>query len=136
MPAADYGCRKPQRENHAFCFWSHASLSHLDINLLDYIPHKTRAVPLFLALSVSHRICRASHQSILPTSSRCPGHPPTAPRIFPNFRIQSSVCPGGSSVRRNLHSSDPVTRIESDALNFSRHSRMQHFVGIGTNEYG
>src|SRR5207302_4088427 len=30
----------------------------------------------------------------------------------------------------------PVTGVESNALNFSRRSGMQSFIGVGTNEYG
>src|SRR2546425_4671721 len=67
---------KPERENQSLCLFGHAGLSHLYVYVLDYIPHKTTAVPLFLALSFSHRICRASHESILPAVSWCPGHPP------------------------------------------------------------
>src|SRR5882762_9874638 len=128
--------RKPQRENHTLCFWGHALLSHIYVNLLDYVPHKAAAVPLFLALSFSHRICRASHQSILPAVSWCPGRPPASPRVLSDFRIQSAICPGCSPVSRHLHSSNPVTGVESNALNFSRHSGVQDFIGVGTNEYG
>src|SRR4029077_15084968 len=103
---------------------------------LDYIPHKTTAVPLFLALSVSHRICRASHESILPAVSWCPRRPPSSPRVLSNFRVQSSICPSGSPVRRHLHSSNSITGVESNAFNFGRRSGMHDFIGIRTNEYG
>src|SRR5216683_3614859 len=136
MSAAGDQCRKPQRENHTLCFWGHASLSRLYVNLLDYIPHKATAVPLFLALGISHRICRARHKSILPAVSWCPGRPPASPRVLSDFGVQSSICPGRSPVRRHLHSSNPVTGVESNALNFSRHSGLQDFIGVGTNEYG
>src|SRR5260370_26442860 len=136
MSAAGDQRRKPQRENHTLCFWAHALLSHLYVNLLDYIPHKATAVPLFLALSVSHRICRASHKSILPAVSWCPGRPPASPRVLSNFRVQSGISPRGSPIRRHLNSSNSVAGVESNALNFSRHSGMQGFIGIGTNEYG
>src|SRR6266550_6445574 len=127
---------KPERENQSLCLFGHAGLSHLYVYVLDYIPHKATAVPLFLALSVSHGICRASHESILPAVSWCPGHPPASPGVLSNFRIQSSICPVGSPVRRHLHSPDAVTGVESNALNFSRHSGTQDFIGVGTNEYG
>src|SRR2546427_5548546 len=97
----------PSARTRVFVFWV-MGLSHLYVHFLDYIPHKTTAVPLFLALSFSHRICRASHESILPAVSWCPGHPPASPGVLSNFRIQSSICPVGSSVRRHLHSSNPV----------------------------
>src|SRR3982074_199154 len=135
MSAARDQRGKPQRENHTLCFWGHALLSHLYINLLDYIPHKAAAVPLFLALSVSHRIGRASHQSIVPAVCWCPGSSPASPRVLSDFRIQSRICPGGSPLGRHLHSSDPVTGVESNALNFSRYSGMHNFIGLGTNEY-
>src|SRR6266436_6890273 len=103
---------KPERENQSLCLFSHAGLSHLYVYVLDYIPHKTSAVPLFLALSFSHRICRPSHESILPAVSWCPGRPPAAPRILSDFRIQSSICPSSSPVRRHFDSSNPVTGVE------------------------
>src|SRR4029077_6563817 len=106
------------------------------VNLLDYIPHKTTAVPLFLALRLSYRICRAGHQSILPAVSWCPGRAPASPRILPNFRVQSSIRPGGSAVRRYLHACNPVTGVESNTLDFIRYSGMQGFIVVGTNEYG
>src|SRR3981189_453754 len=118
MSAAGEQCRKTQRENHTLCYWGHALLSHLYVNLLDYIPHKATTVPLFLALCVSDRICRASHDSILPAVSRCPGRPPASPRVLSNFRVQTSIRPGCAPVRRHLHSSNPITGVESDALNF------------------
>src|SRR5712672_2972546 len=118
----------PSERTTLFIFGVMRLLSHLYVNLLDYIPHKATAVPLFLALSVSHRICRASHEPILPAVSWSPGRPPASPRILSDFRIQSSICPDGSSVRRHFHSSNPVTGIESDALNFSPHSGMQDFI--------
>src|SRR5580700_2958446 len=113
MCTAGEQCRKPQRKNQAFCLWDHALLSHLDVNLLDYIPHKATTVPLFLALCISHCICGASHESVLAPLSRCPQRAPAPPGILSDFRIQSSIYPGGSSVRRDLHSSNPVTRVES-----------------------
>src|SRR6266566_1457233 len=127
---------KHERENQSLCLLGHAGLSHLYVYVLDYIPHKTTAVPLFLALSFSHRICRASHESILPAVSWCPGHPPASPGVLSNFRIQSSICPVGSSVRRHLHPADAVTGVESNTLNFSWNSGMQDFIRFGTNEYG
>src|ERR1700676_553608 len=136
MPAAIEQCRNPQQKNHTLYFWGHALLSHLYVNLLDYIPHKTTAVPLTITLSLAYRIRRASHESILPAVCWCPKRPPASPRILSDFRIQSSVCPGGSSVRRHFHSSNPVTGVESDALNFRQHSGMQDFIGVGTNKYG
>src|SRR6266478_717214 len=136
MSAAGDQCRKPQCENRTLHLWVHALLFHAHVNFLDYIPHKTTAVPLFFALRLSYRICRTSHQSILPTVSRCPGRAPASPRILSEFWFQSSIRPGASSVRRHLHSSNPVTGVESNALDFSRDFRMQGFVGIGTNEYG
>src|SRR5713101_1842478 len=136
MPTAGDQCRKPQRENHTLYSWGHALLPHLYVNLLDYIPHKTTAVPLFVALSLSYRICRASHQSILPAVSRCPRRSPAPPRILPNFRVESSIRPGGSSVRRYLYSLNPMTRVESNTLDFIRHSGMQAFLRVGTNKYG
>src|SRR5712671_5387759 len=114
MSAGGDRCRKPQRENHTLYFWGHALLSHLYVNLLDYIPHKATAVPLFLALSVSHRICRASHQSILPAVSWCPERPPASPRVLSDFRVQSGIRPGGTPVRRHFHSSNPVTGVEGN----------------------
>src|ERR1700716_1905408 len=136
MSAARDQRGKPQRENHTLCFWGHALLSHLYVNLLDYIPHKATAVPLLLALSVSRCICCACHQSILPGVSWCPGSPPASPRVLSDFGIQSGICPGGPPICRHLHSSDPVTGVEGNTLNFSRHSGMQDFTGVGTNEYG
>src|ERR1700738_418510 len=124
MPTAGGQCRKPQREKHTVYSWGHALLPHVYVNLLDYIPHKTTAVPLFLALRVSRRICRASHEPIWPAVSWCPGRPPTSPRILSEFRVQSSIRPGGSTVRRHLHSSNPVTGVEGNTLDFSRHSGM------------
>src|SRR6266853_5869873 len=120
----------PSERTTLFIFGVMRLLSHLYVNLLDYIPHKATAVPLFLALSVSHCICRASHQSKLPAVSRCPGRPPASPGVLPNLRIQSSICPARSSVCRHLHSSNPVTGVESDALNFNPHSGMQHFIRV------
>src|SRR5216684_6267242 len=101
--------RKPKCENRTLLFWDHALLLHAYVNLLDYIPHKTAAVPLFLALRLSYRICRASHQSILAAVSWCPGRAPASPRILSDSRVQSRIRPGGSSVRRHPHSSNPVT---------------------------
>src|SRR6266404_4602735 len=123
----------PAREPHSL-FLGSCVVIHLYVNLLDYIPHKATAVPLFLALSVSRRICRASHELILAVVSWCPGRPPASPRILSDFRVESSICPGGSPVRRHLHSPNPITRVESNALNFSRHSGVQDFIGLGTNE--
>src|SRR5258706_12784088 len=116
MSTAGEQCRKPQRENYTLCYWGHALLFHLYVNLLDYIPHKTTAVPLFLALGVSDRICRASHDSILPAVSRCPGRPPASPRVLSDFRVQSSICPSDSPVCRHFHASNSVAGIVSDAL--------------------
>src|SRR6267143_1981590 len=109
MSAAGDQCRKTQRENHTLCFWGHVLLSHLYVNLLDYIPHKATAVPLFLALSVSRSVCRASHQSILPVVSRCPGRSPTSPPSLFRFRVQAGIPPSGTPRRPQLHSSNPVT---------------------------
>src|SRR5258706_16153290 len=53
-----------------------------------------------------------------------------------DFRVQSSIRPGCSPVRRRLHSSNPVTGVESNSLDFIRYSGMQGFIGIGANEYG
>src|SRR6267143_968737 len=136
MSAAGDQCRKTQRENYTLCFWGHVLLSHLYVNLLDYIPHKATAVPLFIALSVSRSVCRASHQSILPVVSRCPVRPPASPRVLSDFRVQSGIRPGGTPVRRHLHSSNPVTGVEGNAFNLNWHSGMQDFIGVGTNEYG
>src|SRR2546428_1777471 len=124
-------CRKSQRESHSLCIWDHALLPHLHVNLLNYIPHKTTAVPLFLALSLAYRICRARHQPILPTGSWCPGRTPASPRILSDFRIQPSIRPSDSPIRRHLHSSNPVTGVESNTLDFIRHSGMQGFIGVG-----
>src|SRR5438445_4193538 len=128
--------RNSKCENRTLLFWDHALLLHAYVNLLDYIPHKTTAVPLSVALCLSHRICRASHQPILPAVSWCPGRPPASPRILSDFRVQSSICPGGSPIRRHLYSSNPVTGVESNTFHFIRHSRKQGFIGVGTNEYG
>src|ERR1700676_5290377 len=136
MPTPGDQCSKPQRENHTSYPCSHASSVHLYVNLLDYIPHKTAAVPLLRALRLSYRICRPGHQSILPAASCCPRRPPASPRILPNSRVQSGVRPGGSPVRRHLHSSNPVTGVESDTYDFNRHSVMQAFLRVGTNKYG
>src|SRR6266478_4857219 len=136
MSTAGDQCRKPQCENRTLLFWDHALLLHAYVNLLDYIPHKTTAVPLFLALRLSYRICRACHQSISPTAHWSPRRPPASPRILPNFRVQSSIRPGASAVRRHLHASNPVTGVESNALDFNRHSEMQAFIRVGTNKYG
>src|SRR6267142_6566895 len=91
----------PAREPHSL-FLGSCVVIHLYVNLLDYIPHKATTVPLFLALCVSDRICRASHDSILPAVSRCPGRPPASPRVLSNFRVQLSICPSGSPVCRHL----------------------------------
>src|SRR5260221_3081858 len=104
MSTAGDQCRKPQRENYAFYFWGHALSPHPYVNLLDYIPHKATAVPLFLALRVSRRIGRASHQSILPAVCWRPGRPPASPRILSEFRVQSSIRPSAPAVRRYFHS--------------------------------
>src|SRR6266850_7213711 len=127
--------RKPKCENRTLLFWDHALLLHAYVNLLDHIPHKTTAVPLFLALRLSYRICRASHQSILPTAHSSPRPPPASPRILSDFRVQSGIRPRGPAIRRHLNSSNPVTGVESNTLDFSWHSGMQSFVGVGTHEY-
>src|SRR5258708_10671432 len=136
MSTAGEQCRKSQQENYTFYFWGHALSPHPYVNLLDYIPHKATAVPLFLALRVSSRIGRASHQSILPAVCWRPGRPPASPRILSEFRVQPSVRPSGSPVRRYLDASNPVTGVESNTFHFSRDSGMQSFVGFGTNENG
>src|SRR5216683_136978 len=60
-------------------------------------------------------------------------------------RAMSRYCPrflGIQDVRQRRHeylpisASNPVTGVESNALNFNRHSGMQDFIGVGTNEYG
>src|SRR6266404_854881 len=136
MSTAGEQCRKSQQENYTFYFWGHALSPHPYVNLLDYIPHKATAVPLFLALRVSRRIGRASHQSILPAVCWRPGRPPAPPRILSEFRVQSSIRPSAPAVRRHLHSSNPVTRVESYTFHFSGHSAMQGLIGFGTNKYG
>src|SRR5882724_4939408 len=113
----------PARESCSL-FLGSCVLSHLYVNLLDHIPHKATAIPLFLALGISRRICRASHKSILPAVCWCPGCSPAPPRVLSDFRVQSSIRPGGSPIRRHLDSSNPITGVESNALNFSRHSNM------------
>src|SRR5216683_427668 len=128
--------RNSECENRTLLFWDHALLLHAYVNLLDYIPHKTTAVPLFLALCLSHAICCASHQPVLPAVSWCPGRPPASPRILSDLRIQSSIRPGASAVRRYLDASIPVTGVESNTFDFIRHSGTQRFTGVGTNEYG
>src|SRR4029077_7069536 len=82
MSTAGEQCRKPQREKRTLCLEGHALLSHLDVNLLDYVPHKATAVPLFLALCVSHGICCPSHESVLAPLCRCPQRAPAPPRIL------------------------------------------------------
>src|ERR1700737_4921473 len=136
MSTAGDHCPKPQRENDTLYSWGHAFLPHLYVNFRDHIPHKTTAVPLFLALSLTHCICRASHQSIWPAVSWRPGRPPPSPRILSEFRVQPSIRPSGSSVRRYLHASNPVTGVKSNTFHFSRDSGMQSFVDFGTNKYG
>src|SRR6267142_687579 len=135
-PTASDQYRKPKCENRTLLFWDHALLLHAYVNLLDHIPHKTTAVPLFLALRLSYRICRACHQSILPTAHWSPGRPPASPRILSDFRVQSSIRPSAPAVRRHFHSPNPVTGVESNTLDFSWHSGMQGFIGFGTNDYG
>src|SRR5258708_9677889 len=73
---------------------------------------------------------------MLPAVSWCTGRPPASPGILSNFRVQASVGPSASAVRRQLHSLNPMTRVESNTLDFIRHSGMQSFIGVGTNEYG
>src|SRR5881628_2066637 len=72
-------------------------------------------------------------------------------RIWPRtqFRLTNSTCVPYSFVPTPMKSCIPECRLklraslstqgtgfESDALNFSLHSGMQDFIGVGTNEYG
>src|SRR6266404_3834681 len=111
-------------------------LLHSDIDSLDHVPHEPTAVPLLRALSLSDRICRASHESIEPAFSWRPIRPPSAPRVLSELRVQSRIRPGSTSVRRDLHSGNSVARIESDALDFIWDSRTPDLIGLGTYEDG
>src|SRR5260370_25154666 len=55
--------------------------------------------------------------------------------MLSEFRVQSSIRPSAPAVRRHLHSSNPVTGVESNTLHLSRYSGMQGVIGFGTNEY-
>src|SRR5467141_2013708 len=111
-------------------------LLHLQVDPLDHIPHESTAVPLLRALGLSDRICRASHESILPAPFRRPVRPPSPPRVLSDLRVQASLFPGGTSVGRDVHSCDAVTRIEGNTLDFIWASRTPNLIGLGTNEDG
>src|ERR1700737_4003231 len=111
-------------------------LLHLQVDPLDHIPHESAAVPLFRALGLSDRICRTSHESILPAPFRRPARPPSPPRVLPDLRVQASLFPGGAPVGRDVYSCNAVDRIESDTLDFIWASWMPDLIGLGANDDG
>src|ERR1700737_3806015 len=102
-------------------------LLHLQVDPLDHIPHESAAVPLFRALGLPDRICRTSHESILPA-------PPA--RRSPARRGRAGLFPGGPPRGRDVYSCNAVARIESDTLDFIWASWMPDLIGLGANDDG